>query len=33
SEHSASPALNWLLAYLGNTETLNAEWLSEQPGS
>ena len=32
SEQSASPALSWLLDYLGNTETLNAEWLSEHPG-
>lgn len=30
SEQSASPALSWLLEYLGSTETLNAEWLSEQ---
>nr|CBX80559.1 Uncharacterized HTH-type transcriptional regulator ydhB [Erwinia amylovora ATCC BAA-2158] len=30
SEQSASPALSWLLEYLGSTETLRAEWLSEQ---
>ncbi|KQN53557.1 LysR family transcriptional regulator [Erwinia sp. E602] len=32
TEQNASPALAWLLDYLGDTETLNAEWLSEQPG-
>lgn len=30
SEQSISPALSWLLEYLGSTETLNAEWLSER---
>jgi len=30
-EQSASPALSWLLDYLGDSDTLNAEWLSEQP--
>lgn len=29
SEQRASPALEWLLAYLGDAETLNHEWLSE----
>lgn len=29
SEQRASPALAWLLAYLGDAETLNHEWLSE----
>lgn len=27
-EQRRSPALNWLLAYLGDSDTLNAEWLS-----
>jgi DNA-binding transcriptional LysR family regulator len=31
SEQRASPALEWLLAYLGDAETLNHEWLSEVP--
>lgn len=29
SEQRASPALDWLLAYLGDAGTLNEEWLSE----
>lgn len=29
SEQRASPALAWLLAYLGDADTLNQEWLSE----
>ena len=29
SEQRASPALTWLLAYLGDAETLNQEWLSD----
>ena len=29
SEQQASPALLWLLDYLGETETLNSEWLRE----
>ncbi|MDF7657946.1 DNA-binding transcriptional activator PunR [Erwiniaceae bacterium L1_54_6] len=29
SEQRASPALSWLLDYLGDAETLNHEWLSE----
>ncbi|MBS0879298.1 LysR family transcriptional regulator [Pantoea sp. JGM49] len=29
SEQRASPALEWLLVYLGDAETLNHEWLSE----
>jgi len=29
SEQQASPALQWLLEYLGETETLNSEWLRE----
>lgn len=29
AEQSASPALAWLLAYLGDSHTLNQEWLSE----
>ncbi|MEM6159469.1 DNA-binding transcriptional activator PunR [Erwinia sp. P6884] len=29
SQQHASPALNWLLEYLGESETLNGEWLSE----
>lgn len=29
SEQRASPALAWLLTYLGDAETLNQEWLSE----
>lgn len=29
SEQQASPALNWLLEYIGETETLNSEWLRE----
>lgn len=28
-EQNESPALHWLLAYLGDSVTLNAEWLSE----
>ncbi len=32
SEQRASPALDWLLAYLGDAETLNHEWLSETRG-
>jgi len=31
AEQHASPALNWLLAYLGDSETLNSEWLREEP--
>ncbi len=27
-ENNTSPALNWLLDYLGDNGTLNAEWLS-----
>ncbi|MBZ6390363.1 MAG: LysR family transcriptional regulator, partial [Pantoea dispersa] len=30
SEQRASPALAWLLEYLGDAETLNHEWLSEK---
>ena len=30
SEQSGSPALSWLLDYLGDTETLNREWLREE---
>ncbi len=30
SEQQASPALNWLLEYLGETDTLNSEWLREE---
>ncbi|MFS2223635.1 DNA-binding transcriptional activator PunR [Pantoea sp. B65] len=29
AEQSASPALSWLLDYLGDAETMNAEWLHE----
>ncbi|MEZ3498801.1 DNA-binding transcriptional activator PunR [Pantoea sp. KPR_PJ] len=29
SEERASPALSWLLSYLGDAQTLNQEWLSE----
>ncbi|WP_428946020.1 DNA-binding transcriptional activator PunR [Pantoea sp. FN060301] len=29
SQQQTSPALNWLLEYLGDSETLNGEWLSE----
>lgn len=29
SEDRASPALSWLLSYLGDAQTLNQEWLSE----
>ncbi|XXN64794.1 DNA-binding transcriptional activator PunR [Enterobacter ludwigii] len=29
AEQRTSPALEWLLAYLGDAETLNHEWLSE----
>lgn len=29
SEQRASPALSWLLSYLGDAQTLNQEWLSE----
>ncbi|MBV4366541.1 DNA-binding transcriptional activator PunR [Erwinia phyllosphaerae] len=29
SEQQASPAMHWLLDYLGETETLNSEWLRE----
>ena len=29
SETRASPALSWLLSYLGDAQTLNQEWLSE----
>ena len=29
SEARASPALSWLLSYLGDAQTLNQEWLSE----
>ena len=29
SEQRASPALSWLLNYLGDAQTLNQEWLSE----
>jgi DNA-binding transcriptional LysR family regulator len=32
SEQRASPALSWLLDYLGDAETLNHEWLSETVG-
>lgn len=28
-QDNPSPALNWLLAYLGDSETLNHEWLRE----
>ncbi|APG17822.1 LysR family transcriptional regulator [Kosakonia radicincitans DSM 16656] len=28
-QNDASPALNWLLEYLGDSETLNSEWLRE----
>ncbi len=28
-QNEASPALNWLLDYLGDSETLNKEWLRE----
>ena len=28
-QNDASPALNWLLDYLGDSETLNSEWLRE----
>ncbi|VTP62323.1 putative DNA-binding transcriptional regulator [Serratia rubidaea] len=27
-----SPAIAWLLDYLGDSETLNQEWLSEEQG-
>lgn len=30
TEESNAPALAWLLAYLGEPDTLNAEWLQEQ---
>lgn len=30
-EQSASPALSWILDYLGDSVTLNSEWLSEPP--
>ncbi|MEW5289485.1 DNA-binding transcriptional activator PunR [Erwinia papayae] len=30
SEQTASPALSWLLDYLGDTDTLNSEWLAEE---
>ncbi len=30
SEQQASPALSWLLDYLGDTETLHSEWLREE---
>ncbi|TCV96755.1 DNA-binding transcriptional activator PunR [Biostraticola tofi] len=29
AEQSASPALGWLLDYLGNAQTMNQEWLKE----
>lgn len=29
AEERSSPALRWLLEYLGDTQTLNQEWLSE----
>ncbi|WP_380180548.1 DNA-binding transcriptional activator PunR [Kalamiella sp. sgz302252] len=32
SEQQTSPALSWLLDYLGETETLNSEWLREETG-
>jgi DNA-binding transcriptional LysR family regulator len=28
-QNDASPALQWLLDYLGDSETLNREWLRE----
>ncbi|EBP9161211.1 LysR family transcriptional regulator, partial [Salmonella enterica] len=28
-QNEASPALAWLLDYLGDSETLNREWLRE----
>lgn len=31
SEQHASPALGWLLEYLGESDTLNSEWLREAP--
>jgi DNA-binding transcriptional LysR family regulator len=31
SEQQASPALSWLLDYLGDSDTLNSEWLKEEP--
>ncbi|MCU5772238.1 DNA-binding transcriptional activator PunR [Erwiniaceae bacterium BAC15a-03b] len=30
AQQSASPALNWLLEYLGDPETMNEEWLREE---
>lgn len=30
SEQQASPALSWLLDYLGDSDTLNSEWLKEE---
>lgn len=30
SEQQASPALSWLLDYLGESDTLNSEWLREE---
>ncbi|MDA6077758.1 DNA-binding transcriptional activator PunR [Edwardsiella anguillarum] len=30
-DHSRSPALEWLLEYLGDTRTMNQEWLMPQP--
>ncbi|MGY0159054.1 DNA-binding transcriptional activator PunR [Edwardsiella tarda] len=30
-DHSRSPALDWLLDYLGDTRTMNQEWLMSQP--
>lgn len=30
SEQTASPATGWLLEYLGDTGTMNSEWLSEE---
>ncbi|MNC74443.1 putative DNA-binding transcriptional regulator [compost metagenome] len=32
-QNAQSPAMAWLLDYLGDSETLNQEWLSEEePG-
>jgi DNA-binding transcriptional LysR family regulator len=29
-QNAQSPAMAWLLDYLGDSETLNQEWLSEE---
>ncbi|STQ80473.1 HTH-type transcriptional activator AllS [Hafnia alvei] len=29
-DHTRSPAIDWLLDYLGDTETMNQEWLSPE---